>query len=181
MITNTFFNETFLSTFTGQKISHWVTTHETGKRLETILQSPDVDHVLNAKLDQLYSDNAGEVLKAIGLEKEKLKPMVQPFLLGLSADITPALGRKLAGTKVSTTLFRLISTFFFKKGSAVQWLKREVDNYMTSRARELTKETVTDLLKQVIGKHLGWIVVWGTVLGGLIGILSQAVHISPQY
>jgi hypothetical protein len=34
---------------------------------------------------------------------------------------------------------------------------------------------VKNLLEEVIRKHLGWLILWGNVFGGLIGILSYAV------
>ena len=35
----------------------------------------------------------------------------------------------------------------------------------------LTPETVKELLAAVIRQHLGWLVVWGNVFGGLIGLV----------
>lgn len=52
---------------------------------------------------------------------------------------------------------------------------------MTLRLQELTKERVTSLLQQVIAKHLGWIIVWGTVFGAMVGVFCEAVSISPEY
>ena len=52
---------------------------------------------------------------------------------------------------------------------------------MTLRLQELTKDRVTSLLQQIIAKHLGWIVVWGTVFGAVVGMLCEAINISPEY
>ena len=39
----------------------------------------------------------------------------------------------------------------------------------------ITPAMVKELLEEVIRVHLGWLVVWGNVFGGLIGIISTAV------
>jgi Na+/H+ antiporter NhaD/arsenite permease-like protein len=31
---------------------------------------------------------------------------------------------------------------------------------------------VKDIIQQMIKKHLGWLVVWGGVFGGLIGLIA---------
>ena len=43
---------------------------------------------------------------------------------------------------------------------------------MTEKLLELTPEIVRDLLEEVMRKHLGWLIVWGNVFGGLIGLVS---------
>ena len=48
----------------------------------------------------------------------------------------------------------------------------EIDNLMTEKLQELTPEKVKQLMEEVIRTHLGWLIVWGNVFGGLIGLVS---------
>lgn len=165
VVLSAFFDEGFLDKYVGQKIVQMATVHDAGKRLQAVLQSAAVEQLINAKLDGLFSQSEGDVLRMIGICREKLKPMIRPLLLSLAADLAPGIANKLAGSK----------------GTTVVWLKRELDAYMTLRLQELTKYRTTSLLRQIIGRHLGWIVVWGTVFGALVGLLCEAINISPEY
>ena len=42
-------------------------------------------------------------------------------------------------------------------------------------AQEMTPERIKKLIEAVMEKHLGWLVVWGNLFGGLIGVVSAAV------
>ena len=51
-------------------------------------------------------------------------------------------------------------------------IKSELDSLMEDKLQELTPEIVKELLERVIREHLSWLVIWGNVFGGLIGIVS---------
>ena len=50
-----------------------------------------------------------------------------------------------------------------------------VDKLVDSRLEEMTPERIKKLVEAVMQKHLGWLVVWGNLFGGLIGVVSAAV------
>lgn len=95
-----FFDEGFLDKYVGQKIGQVATAHDAGKRLQTLLQSPAVEQLIDAKLEGLYGQSEGEVLREIGIDRQQLRPMVKPLLLSLAADLAPGIATKLAGSKV---------------------------------------------------------------------------------
>ena len=49
--------------------------------------------------------------------------------------------------------------------------KNEVELIIDSRLNELSPEQVKFIIKDIIHKHLGWLVVWGGVFGFLIGLI----------
>ena len=49
-------------------------------------------------------------------------------------------------------------------------LRREVDSLLERRLEDLSPQDVKRIIEDVIRKHLGWLVVWGNVFGGLIGL-----------
>ena len=51
----------------------------------------------------------------------------------------------------------------------------KVDKIVAARLDELTPEDVKRIVQDMIHEHLGWLVVWGGVFGGLIGLLSATV------
>ena len=48
-------------------------------------------------------------------------------------------------------------------------LSSQVEQIIDNRLAELTPEQVKDIIQEMIHKHLGWLVVWGGVFGGIIG------------
>ena len=50
-------------------------------------------------------------------------------------------------------------------------LKEDIESIIDKRLEELTPEHIKIIMKDMIQKHLGWLVVWGGVFGFLIGLL----------
>eukprot|EP00392_Amoebophrya_sp_AT5.2_P005010 g5019.t1 len=61
---------------------------------------------------------------------------------------------------------------------SVDRIKTEIDLLMTEKLQLLTPELVKTLLENMIRKHLGWLVLWGNVFGGLIGIFSHLAKLA---
>ncbi|MGJ8697207.1 MAG: DUF445 domain-containing protein [Verrucomicrobiaceae bacterium] len=51
-----------------------------------------------------------------------------------------------------------------------------VNVIVEKRLDELTPRMVKDIIQQMIRDHLGWLVVWGGVCGGLIGLLARILN-----
>jgi len=45
------------------------------------------------------------------------------------------------------------------------------------RLDELTSQKVKEIIQDMIRKHLGWLVVWGGIFGGLIGLASSIIRL----
>jgi Na+/H+ antiporter NhaD/arsenite permease-like protein len=43
------------------------------------------------------------------------------------------------------------------------------------RLEELTPKMVKEIVQDMIKEHLGWLVIWGAVFGGLIGLASAVI------
>ena len=52
-------------------------------------------------------------------------------------------------------------------------LLERVNVIVEKRLEELTPRMVKDIIQQMIRAHLGWLVVWGGVCGGLIGLVAS--------
>lgn len=51
-------------------------------------------------------------------------------------------------------------------------IHKKVSDIVNKRLDELTPKMVKQIVQKMIKEHLGWLVVWGAVFGGLIGFLT---------
>ena len=53
----------------------------------------------------------------------------------------------------------------------------KIEEIVDQRLNELTPKMVKDIIQRMIREHLGWLVVWGGVFGGLIGLVMSYVKV----
>ncbi len=51
----------------------------------------------------------------------------------------------------------------------------KIEKVINTRLKELTPSMVKELIQKIIREHLGWLVVWGGVFGGLIGLVLSFI------
>jgi hypothetical protein len=52
------------------------------------------------------------------------------------------------------------------------WLNKSSGTNVQQRLEELTPQMVKEIMQQMIQDHLGWLVIWGGLFGGLIGLVT---------
>jgi uncharacterized membrane protein YheB (UPF0754 family) len=60
-------------------------------------------------------------------------------------------------------------------GDISEDLTTKIDDVVKQRLDELNPTMVKEIVQKMIKEHLGWLVVWGGVFGGLIGLISSLV------
>ena len=87
------------------------------------------------------------------------------------------------GRKLKSAVVRIVSSETFqaqidhqiRHSSLSEDMTKAVDELITKRLEELAPWMVKDLVQELIREHLGWLVVWGGVFGGLVGLASSFV------
>jgi len=159
MIMDTFFAPAFLEKQLKDKLGSFTDSKVVEEKLQLLLDSPEFEAVLDKKLASLGSSPMGVMLSMMSLNAAKIKPFVKPFISGIAADIGTMLGQMVEGPG----------------GFPVEKIRNEVEKLMDERLKELTADRVKMLIEAIMRAHLGWLVVWGNVFGGLIGVISEAV------
>jgi hypothetical protein len=88
----------------------------------------------------------------------QMLPVIKPLILGFADEFASSVG----------------DNFDIKEFISVDKIRDELDKLMTEKLQQLTPERVKVLMEEVIRSHLSWLIVWGNVFGGVLGIVSQA-------
>jgi len=92
VIMRTFFNTEYLETYLSQKAEQLLGSFDVEGKLKELLESPVVDEIIDTKLEELTQRPEGMWLSMMGVESKALKPMIKPFILGMSSDVAPMVG-----------------------------------------------------------------------------------------
>jgi len=126
--------------------------NNSGDLSASIVEKVDFDHVFVGLTDAIETSPLGGMLAMVG-GKTALEPLREPVTEKLKDIIA-----ELADGNV-------------QDNDVTAGLKAKVEEIIDSRLNELTPENVKVIVQDMIRKHLGWLVVWGGVFGGLIGLL----------
>jgi uncharacterized membrane protein YheB (UPF0754 family) len=149
-----FFAEDYLQRFFADQVRSASQDEKLGSALVEILESEAGDEIIQRQLAELQSTPAGMMLNMVGTQT--IAPLVKRFVGGVGAEVAPLLAARLAPS-----------------GVEVDTLRRQVEQLLAAKLEELTPEVVKKMMEDVMREHLGWLIVWGNVFGGLIGILAH--------
>ena len=155
LIMRHFFAEEYLQRFFFAQTDALSDNGQLAEKIAAILESEEVDAAIDRKFAELAQSPIGVMLQMVG--PEKIKPIVQQFIAGVGQEIAPRLAAELAGS------------------TDVAALRDQVDQLLAAKLEELTPETVKQMMEDVIREHLGWLIVWGNLFGGSIGLLAKAL------
>ena len=156
MMIEQFFNEENLEKFFSS---------ESGISLpfDEIIEAIPYDNLFEKLLDAIEESSFGAFLSMMG-GREALKPMKA----GIIEKFKTALEEMIKDPEVTA---KIESSFSHMLGS--ENFLEKVDPLITKRLDELTPAMVKELVQNMIKEHLGWLVIWGGLFGGLIGLLSS--------
>ena len=110
----------------------------------------DFDRVFDGLVEAIEGSSMGSLLAMLG-GKKALLPLKEPITLKLQEIIWEMRASKTVDKKLTSSLLN------------------QVEQIIDQRLDELTPVHVKNIIQEMIRKHLGWLVVWGGVVGGIIG------------
>ena len=99
----------------------------------------------------------GNMLKMVG-GRTALEPLKDPIIAKLKSVVTELASNPSPAGEGADFTSALIA---------------QVEKIIDARLAELTPQMVKTIIEDMIRKHLGWLVVWGGVFGGLIGVVAN--------
>lgn len=150
--------------FNRENVDRFFGKQENQKMLdiEPVVKNLDMNDAFDQLVSVVMDSSMGPMLGMVGGEKaldtmrEPFKSKMHDFLL--KTVRAPSFQKNLQKQLQSVTRS---DDFVERMGAIVQ-----------NRLDELTPQMVKEIIQGMIRKHLGWLVVWGAVFGGLIGFIS---------
>lgn len=130
---------------------------------EPVIDAIDYDRLYARLVEAIVNSPFGAMLSFVG-GPSALKPLKEPFVEKMQSEIRELLAAPTFLDAVQQGLGAMDHT-----GEIIE----KVDAIVMHRLNELTPQMVKTIIQDMIHKHLGWLVVWGGVLGGLIGLIAS--------
>ena len=151
--------------FTPEKLNAFFVEEEQQIDLAPLVESADFDPAFDALKASVMESKLGQMLQMFGGESA-LEPLRETFARKLKSAVVGI---------VSSEAFQAQMEHHLAHSSLSQDLIAQIERIVTRRLDELSPAMVKELVFELIHAHMGWLVVWGGVFGGLIGLISSLV------
>jgi len=151
--------------FTKENLERFFTSDDKkgSVNLEPVIKQTDISPAFDSLKSAVMESSFGGMLSMFG-GASALDGLKKPF----EKKMKSALIKITNGQSFQNTLKENISN-----GSLTHDMLLKIDRIVSSRLDELTPLMVKEIVQKMIKEHLGWLVVWGGVFGGAIGLLSS--------
>ena len=153
--------------FNKENIERFFSKSENTKAIdiEPVVNNLDMDDAYDQLVSVVMDSSLGPMLAMVGGEKT-LDTMRDPFKARMHEFLLKAVSSPSFQSNLQKQLQSITSSDDFSE---------RIGGIVKGRLDELTPELVKDIMQRMIRKHLGWLVVWGAVFGGLIGLISSII------
>lgn len=128
-----------------------------------IIEQTDLDPTYTSLVESVMESSFGNMLGMFGGEAA-LEPLKDPFI----AKMKTALNDMAHSESFQASVREKLSS-----GPVSDDITQQIEYIVQSRLAELTPQMVKEIIQTMIRQHLGWLVVWGGVFGGLIGLATS--------
>jgi uncharacterized membrane protein YheB (UPF0754 family) len=161
LLMNQFFTKDNLQRFFEDEVASAKKTID----FENILNKTDFTPAYDSLKAAVMESSFGGMLGMFGGEAA-LEPLKEPFVKKLQGSIIEI---------SNSDSFQKILNETVKTQGFTDDIYTKLSQIVNARLEELTPKMVKDIVQEMIKEHLGWLVIWGAVFGGLIGLLSILV------
>ncbi|MFK2823551.1 DUF445 domain-containing protein [Malaciobacter sp. WC5094] len=158
LLMNQFFTKEHLKRFFEDEVSSAKNTVDFEKILNKTDFTPAYDSLKSAVMESSF----GGMLGMFGGE-QALEPLKEPFTKKLRSSIVDI---------SKSDSFQAVLNEALKSDDLSDDIYNKLSSIVNKRLDELTPKMVKEMIQKIIREHLGWLVVWGAVFGGLIGLVS---------
>ena len=135
--------------------------------LKPIIEDTDLSPAFDSLVETIKASSFGAMLNMFGGD-EALVPLKQPFIDNLKSSVIDITESDEFSEKLKANV---------SSDKNISAMLEKVDGIVQQRLDELTPNMVKEIIQEMIRSHLGWLVVWGGVFGGLIGLVAHTTGI----
>ena len=122
-----------------------------------IKPSFDKDKIFNSFIEILQKSSLSKTLDMFGGVKI-LEPLKDPLV-----------------EKFQQIFIELVDKRNEDSSEDTKTLEIKIITAIDIKLNDLTPRRVKEIVQEMISKHLGWLVVWGTIFGGAIGLIFEII------
>ena len=130
-------------------------------QLKQAIDDLDLDSAFESLLDVIMSSSFGGMVGMLG-GREALTALKAPFVDRMRDFFTEQFIDGSFQKKIQDALSSAMDE---------EAIREKLEFMIDDRLNQMTPKMVKEIVQQMIHKHLGWLVVWGCVFGGLIGLI----------
>ncbi len=149
--------------FTKEQLGSFFAQEEQKIDLRPLVEEADFSPAFDALSKTVMESKFGSAITMFGGE-EALDTLREPFARKLKSAVSSI---------VSSDMFKAQLDHHIQNSALSEDMLTSIEELITRRLEELTPKMVKELVQELIKEHLGWLVVWGGVFGGLIGLFSS--------
>ncbi len=161
LLMNQFFTKENLTKFFQEEVNSAKKTID----FEKILNKTDFSPAYDSLKESVMQSSFGGMLGMFGGEAA-LEPLREPFTKKLQASIISI---------SASDAFQEVVNEALKSEDLSQDVYEKLSRIVNLRLEELTPKMVKEIVQEMIKEHLGWLVIWGAVFGGVIGLFSALI------
>ena len=148
--------------FTKERLDQFFQEEESKIELAPLIERANFDPAFNALKESVMESKFGQVISMFGGE-ESLEMLREKFTTKLQESLVSIVSSETFKEELNRTLVH---------SSLSSDLTERIEKIITNRLNDLGPQHIKELIERLIKEHLEWLVVWGGVFGGVIGILS---------
>ena len=155
--------------FTDENIDRFLSAEsvESHINLQPVIEKIDLAPAFDALVTTVEQSSLGSMLAMFG-GSEAITPLREPFIEKMKLS--------LVDISQSEDFINLVKSEL-ERPDVLDDMRTKVNEIVTQRLNELTPELVKDIIQEMIREHLGGLVVWGGVFGGVIGLIAAMLNI----
>lgn len=170
MLMRAFFEPSFVERTINDKLPLLLDSLDIQGRMESFAKSSTFDTMMEGAVEELLANpNAGMMLKMAG--KENILNMGKPMAVNMLTNLAPKMQQFMMGEGGEGNG----NGGDGKSPVDVAIIIKHIDEMMEARLLHLTPSIIKTLMEGVIRDHLVWLVVWGNIFGGMIGLVAAII------
>ena len=145
--------------FSTQNIENFTRNFGT-ESIKIIKKDINYNNIFEGLTVSIEKSQLGKMLSMVGGRKA-LEPLRKPIINKLESLVSNTLETQ-KETKLDDTV--------------INNLHNEIEHLIDNRLNELSPNDIKKMIKDIIDNHLGWLVIWGGVFGGFIGLITSLIN-----